>query len=503
MRPVFFIGAVIGCSSLHAQGFNVVNLPANNGSSRGVSVREVPAGYLVFGDKFDVDLQYRAHVELHGPDGELIWERALVDSGPSAFGYSDPVSPTWGPMEWLASVAVSTQEGRRWRAYRFNDTGDTLWTRSLASGSWLYPRAAVRQGGAYYFSGLYAANPTDTVKAMVARLDGFGSIIQMVDFPQIQYDVLSLSAGLGGDLLMAGGRSGSLFPNRSVVMRLDTALNVIWSRELLTGLNGFSGYSSTVAKVVSDAEGNVLLGGTCHDAYVINSTSLAEFYIVKLSRLNGSVMWSRRYPVSMSEFGMLLDLEVLPDGDLVSCGFVTPPEEVGFRGGIYRYTPDGEERWRRYYRFLTNPNALNELMDVQPASDGGFVLTGSTRLSPQFATVLWLLRLDEHGCLEPGCQSVGVNELVVGLPEGAFQCGPVPTTDELTVRLDLPDALGPFAAMRLVVTDMMGRQVLEARLDDRQEQHALLRLGELGAGTYIIHLADGMRLFASRKIMVQ
>jgi hypothetical protein len=495
--------AVLGCASVHAQTFNVVNLPSNNGASRGASVREVPEGYLVFGDKFDEDLQYRVHVELHGMDGELIWQHAIVDASQSVYGYSDPVSPTLAQGGWVASVALLGLDSMSWRAYRFDAAGDTLWTRSLLSGSLLYPRAAAYQAGSFYFASLYKENPADAIKAVIARLDSAGSLIQMADFSGVQYDVLTLRAGMGSDLLMAAGKAGSLYPYRSVVMRLDTALNVIWSRDILSGVGGFTGYSSYVSKVIPDSDGNVFVGGTCYYEYVTTGIPLAEFYILKLSRTNGSVIWSRRYPVSMSDWGDLNDLELMADGDLVSCGYVTPHDAAGFRGCIYRYAPDGMERWHRYYRFLTNPDAFNQLMDVEPTTDGGFVLTGSTRLSFQFPTVLWLLRLDEHGCVEPGCQSIGVDEVLIGLPEDALRCGPVPTNDLLSVHMKLPETFDPLGNMRLVITDLKGSEVHVEQMDARRTQQAVIRVDSWGSGTYVVHLADDGRLLASRKIVVQ
>ncbi|MBL0127683.1 MAG: hypothetical protein IPP83_09525 [Flavobacteriales bacterium] len=491
------------CALAYAQGFNVVNLPANNAASRGASVRQVSEGYLVFGDKYDADLVYRAHVELHGSDGALIWERALVDAAPSAFGYVDPVSPTVPDGGWAASIALNGTDTMTWRAYRFDAEGDTLWTTSLRTGYRVYPRAAVCQGDAYYYAALVQQHGSEVTKAVVARLNVPGELVQLVEFPTIAYDNLTLAAGTGTDLLMVGGRSGSSFPYRSVVMRLDSALNVIWTRDILTNMSGFSGYSSYVSKITTDEDGDVLVGGTCYNEFVSSGIPYAEFYILKLSRVNGNVIWTRRYPVSMSDWGSLNDLEHLPDGDMVSCGNVTPHDAAGFQGCIYRYAPDGTERWHRYYRFLTNPDAFNDLKDVQPTTDGGFVLTGTTQLTLQFPTVLWLLRLDEHGCLEPGCQSVGVNELLVGLPDDAMRCGPVPARDLLTVTINLPPDVELSGTMRLVATDQAGRVVQETILPDRRSQEMLIQVDTWGAGMYVIHLADQARLLASRKIMVQ
>lgn len=485
-----------------AQGFNVVDLPTNNAAGRGVSVREVPEGFLLFNNIFDTSLVYRAHTALFSPEGELLLDQPWVDDGPSAFGIRDAVSKSLPDGGFLASVAVQGGDSNRWRAYRFNAEHDTIWTRTLRAGLAVWPRAAAYQAGSSYYSAMILDSLGGHTKAWVMRLDDVGNIRMVGEFPQIEYDMLTLSAGAGTDILLAGGRPNSPFPYQSVVMRLDTALNIQWYKFIVSTIPGFTTCSSFISKITHDADGDIVVAGDLIDEAEWPYTN-AEFYMVKLARMTGNVIWAQRLSVNSTDIGSLNDLECLPGGDLVICGNVTPYDTTGWRAVIYRYMPDGQERWHRYYSFLQNPDAVHDLMDVESTTDGGFVLTGTARLNLNYPTVAWVLRLDQYGCLEPGCQSLGVNSLLVGLPDGALQCSPVPAEDHVNVVVDLPPEVNVTGRLRLVITNLEGRNMLQAEVKGPFPVARSVDVSSWTPGTYVVHLADGTRLLGSRKIVVQ
>lgn len=498
---VSFIFLTFGLT-VGAQGFNVVDLPANYAAGLGVSVREVPEGFLLFNYLIDSSLVYRAHTALFSPEGELLWEQSWVDDGPSIFGYYDAVSKSLPDGGFLASVAVHEPDSDRWRAYRFNAQYDTGWTRTLRAGYVVLPRPAAYQAGSSYYSALVLDSLGGHSKAWVMRLDDAGNILTTGEFPQIEYDMLTLSAGAGTDILLAGGRPDSPFPYQSVVMRLDTALNVQWYKYIVSTIPGFTTCSSFISKITHDADGDIVVAGGLIDEAEWPYTN-AEFYMVKLARMNGDVIWAQRLSVNSTDIGSLNDLECLPGGDLVTCGNVTPYDTSGWRAVIYRYMPDGQERWHRYYSFLQNPDAVHDLMDVESTTDGGFVLIGTARLNLNYPTVAWVLRLDQYGCLEPGCQSVGINDLLVGLPEEALRCSPVPAEDHVNVTVDLPPEVNVNGPLRLVITNLEGRNMLQAVVKGPYPIVRLVDVSSWSPGTYVVHVADGMRLLGSRKIVVQ
>lgn len=487
----------------YGQGFNVADPPDNSGSSRGASVREVPGGYFVFGEKNDPDTVYRVHLSMFAHNGTLLWEQAVADAGPTVIGHADAVSPTLQEGGWLASVTLQHGDSMTWRAYRFGADGDTVWTCDLSSAYQVYPRASVQQSGAYFYTAFTQGSPWASTVGTVMKLDTSGNILRTVAFPNMAFDMLTIAAGVDNDLYLAAGKYPEQNPHRSVVVHLDTAMNVLWSKTILVTLPSLQMYSSQVTKVACDTEGNVLVAGNCFGPFSQTAPTPVEFYLAKLSREDGSLIWVRRYPVSVSENGRLFDMEYLPDGDVVTCGHVTPEVDGEYRGSIHRYSSDGDERWRRYYRFMNEPEAFHELRDVTPTADGGFVLTGNMQASPLSPTALWLLRVDEYGCVEPGCQTIGVDEIMIGLAESALMCAPVPAMDHFMVAIDLPGSMQLRSDLRLVITDVAGRLVHEALLEGRHAQRYQMNVATWESGTYVLHLLDGDLSLVSRKVVVQ
>ncbi len=502
MRYIILINLFFTAFLACGQGFNVVDLPDHSGSSRGASVREVPGGYFVFGEKNDADTLYRVHLSMFGTDGTLLWEQAVVDAGPTVLAYADGVSPTLQEGGWLASVALQHGDSMTWRAHRFGANGDTVWTRNLSSAYQVYPRAAVQQSGAYFFTALTQAFSSATNVASVVKLDTSGNVLRTVAFPNMAFDMLTIAAGVDNDLYLAAGKYPAQTPYRSVVVRLDTAMNVLWSKTILVTLPSLQSYASQVTKVACDAEGNLLVAGNCFGPFSQTEPTPVEFYLAKLSRNDGSLIWVRRYPVSVSENGRLFDMEYLPDGDVVTCGHVTPEVDVEYRGFLHRYSADGNERWRRYYRFMNGPEAFHDLRDVSATADGGFVLTGIAQASTLSPTALWLLRVDEYGCLEPGCQTIGVDEIMIGLSDNALRCSPVPATDQVMVVIDLPQSIKLRGELRLAITDVAGRLVHDTMLGEQHAQRYALNVSAWQSGTYVLHLLDAGLSLLSRKVVV-
>ncbi|MGV9012866.1 MAG: hypothetical protein ACOH13_09765 [Flavobacteriales bacterium] len=490
------------CMAAVAQGFNVVDLPDNNGASAGVSVREVPEGYIVFSGAFDDSLVYRATTSLINQDGNLIWRHPWAEVSPSRFGFYDAASKALPDGGFLASVGVFLTDSVMWKAYRFNAQYDTIWTRTLGTWATVFPRPAAYLAGSFYYSALVVDTLNGQSKGQVMRLDTAGNILTIVEFPQIEYDVLTLAAGSGEDILLAGGRPNSGYPFQSVVMRLDTALNLLWSRNIVSSITGFTTCSSYVSKITHDEAGDIFVAGWLIDEADWPYT-YPEFYVVKLAHSTGTVIWAQRLPLSITDFASLNDMECLPDGDFVTCGYLTPTDTTGLHGFIFRYMPDGQERWHRYYSFLHNQDAVHDLMDVEPTTDGGFVLTGTTQLSNSFPTVTWLLRLDSFGCLDPGCQSVGVNDLLVGLPEGSLKCSPVPAKDRISITFEPPPMILIRDRLRIVITDLEGRSMQENYMNGPFPITREVDVSQWPSGTYVVHVADGTRLLGSKKIIVQ
>jgi hypothetical protein len=198
----------------------------------------------------------------------------------------------------------------------------------------------------------------------------------------------------------------------------------------------------------------------------------------------------------------------LPNGELVACGLYKSSTTLD-RGMLFKFTPEGEELWRRFYRWYDGPFNGNEQIfnDVEPTSDGGFILTGSTErfvdTTYTYPAKLWLVKLDSMGCLVPGCHTVGIEEQALDLNEYLrIWPNPLPAGQALQFTFEPPPTFTPNGPLRVVLLDATGRMVHEERLGSTYSTPNTINI-QLATGLFYLHLTDGTRWLAGGKVVVE
>ena len=87
------------------------------------------------------------------------------------------------------------------------------------------------------------------------------------------------------------------------------------------------------------------------------------------------------------------------------------------KGFMVKFTEDGDSLWRREYEFLTEDHREHMVNDIIPAPDSGYYLCGlisdfsrdTTNLNPPYHRG-WLMKVDEYGCLIPGCEQTSTTD---------------------------------------------------------------------------------------------
>lgn len=157
-------------------------------------------------------------------------------------------------------------------------------------------------------------------------------------------------------------------------------------------------------------------------------------------------MWSFRFDEGNTYDPYLSDFTVNRRGNVVVCGKQWNLQDAaasdgnGFLPWFAEVSKDGELLWERWVGWPTICdsnvcNILSSFEQIQATDDDGYILTGQYGLGN--ATVeARLLKVDNMGCLEPGCTDrevmVPVREPGVGKPE-AFRIAPNPASNVLTV----------------------------------------------------------------------
>jgi hypothetical protein len=186
-------------------------------------------------------------------------------------------------------------------------------------------------------------------------------------------------------------------------------------------------------------------------------------------------------------------------------------------GGLHQYgmDPDGvttlleldenlDSLWMRRYWYFESDGAISAATYcVRSTSDGGLVMCGATRQGVTdplpYLQSNWLLKLDEHGCLEPGCQTLGVQDHVLGLNQYLrVWSNPVAVGQVLTIAFEPPPEFVLNGPLRVVVQDALGRVVHETQFQPGQ-----LRTDNWPPGLYHLHLTDNTRWLAGAKVVVQ
>ncbi len=201
--------------------------------------------------------------------------------------------------------------------------------------------------------------------------------------------------------------------------------------------------------------------------------------------------------------GIFTDLHHLSDGTFIIVGdnFIAATEDGVYSKSGYLLKLDGnrDSLWCRSYRCYDEPltglqqqDAECFLLDSKPTLDGGFICSGWIQQwmdnpNPGLQTP-WLFKVDSLGCLEPGCQDVGVSEIVIGL-QNTMSLYPNPTNTTANIAFSFPSNYAPPKKSELVVVDMQGKEVMRQNLTVFGLSNATIDIdvSKLASGMFTVH----------------
>jgi hypothetical protein len=186
------------------------------------------------------------------------------------------------------------------------------------------------------------------------------------------------------------------------------------------------------------------------------------------------------------------DLISTQDGNFYVAGdFQVLPNK--FPIAAYKFTPDGDSIWMRSYYHLNDSLDRNYIWAFQETPDSGFLHLGQlidvdNDIAPVRIQHFYMLKTDSYGCLQQGCQNIGLEE--VGPLEAELRVYPNPTTGVLHLESDLEQEI------KYVLYNSLGQAIREG--DFRASK--TLNIGDLNQGVYILQTRSGGRNYRSQKI---
>lgn len=402
LRFLFSAFAVLMCARtmVVAQNFNTRNdYLGLEGSEVGWAIERTTTGYLAF--------------QGYSPDtipGAWVGFTALDDVGivvnSWCFGNeSGGTTPGWANSldrmvdgGYTSCGATNPGSVNHALVWRFNDSGDSLWSMQLFNDSGYASLGWMAKGlsdGSMVAVGTVHP-PGQNADAFLVKMSYDGQVLWTRT-----YGTDDLDKGYSVDLMPDGGfvigGYTTAFGNgghETYVIRTDSAGNPIWHR-------WFGGAEDDcIANVTVAANGEILVA-SCEVMYVQGNLPYFRSQLIRLSP-DGNTIWNNLYGPTDVIDGRWCVKE-LPDGSMVAPGTIAGASGYP-QGSLLKVAANGDSLWMRSYSHpsITGWLDWHELRDLVIEPDGGVTACGF--LADTANQDLWVIRVDSFGCLVPGCQ---------------------------------------------------------------------------------------------------
>lgn len=476
--------------------FDTVRYNPLNSFNFGVSVFETDEGFVVFGSAGDgTGNAQNLQTSLFNSTGGFLSERTFTNDRLTESGYLDPVTKcasggyASGLNEFSNGEVIDSLY-----LYRFNHFGDTVWTAFLMDDSTILVRKTIELNNEELLLVGIHQYPTE---AFMFRVGSSGDSIGFKGFGYPAFYANSVAEGNDQELAIAGyGEDSPPYNGVAYIQKCTSEGQVLWRRHRPP--------SSSFAQVLRTQNGEWVAFGASE-----NAQGHATALICRYSD-DGDLIWAKEDIISADnqtrECGFADGFEQ-PDGTFIVCGTVRNAQLGLFdKGLLYHLDAEGNVLWSRFYSHYAGlpVGYPQRFRDVEPTSDGGFVLTGLTEgISPPNPVRLWLVKLDSMGCLVPGCHTVGVQEFESQL-QSALHISPNPASALVSVELALPEGYRLDGAVQTILVDAQGKEVLRQPVStSTMHLRGTLDVQSLPAGLYYAHLRDPSKWLAGGKVVVE
>ncbi|NNC94934.1 MAG: T9SS type A sorting domain-containing protein [Chitinophagales bacterium] len=242
---------------------------------------------------------------------------------------------------------------------------------------------------------------------------------------------------------------------------------------------GSDGGDGGVNFLVMDKNKDLVFASTLDTT--LNFMEYSTRYIAKTDTM-GNIKWRRFF--SRGYLLEIWNIIVTPEDEILLCGFEAPNKDFGW---IAKLTPGGNILWERRYQTRKEKHPLVEhyITDMVLLDNGDIMSLGtapSITDTNRYDRDIWVMRLDEKGCLYPGCDSLDVP--VVDTPDfPEYIVYPNPARSVTKIALE-----GPLKKdMEIEIINLMGQRVREITAK-KGWIDIPIDVSTLGSGLYLIRI---------------
>jgi len=277
-------------------------------------------------------------------------------------------------------------------------------------------------------------------------------------------------------------------------IKIDSLSNIFWEWE--DDIHYSEGSAPTFGQLFPTSDGNWVNEGY----YTTNlSQELNAFQGEIIKRDSDfNVIWATRFGEPTHRYNNFIDLTSTPDGGWVAAGQYVefPPIYSGLAatlgGWLAKVNADGDSLWSRTDTVFYHPveGSINYLSGVVSLPSGSIIACGHlNRYAPEPAKSFgWMIKVDKHGCIEPGCHPTLTGMNLTPLLE-AFEVFPNPAADNIRVS-----GLGNFDVSLYGV-----HGALLLHQPDNYE-FADLDLRDLSTGVYFLQIQKNRQMITKKII---
>jgi hypothetical protein len=485
--------------------FSVVHSHPAASASDGRGVFETGEGYLVFSAEHDPAFDRTwLYTTTFTPQGEELETHVFSSTRHLHAGLVDCIArnPDGTFTAAVGHFINVNGEPDSLFLYHFAADGDTISTHLIA----VEPSIAMRDcaptlDGNYLLAGwcTLIVEPLEECPCLL-KVSPTGEELWRVETPGYWDYYRTINPLDDGSFLIGAGRFNQGY-NETVIQKVNSVGATIWTRYI----GGYSSYGGGSGHSVVMANGNYLIPGVWlpPDSAGVDEHGFVAFYCFSP---DGEPLWRKDV-----FYGRMADATLvrrrMDGGMIIPSGYFQVPRDPDLATTIWYTDSAGDTLCHRKYWYYGGYGAWNPAsygMDL--TSDGGAIFTGLARQGQDgefpYRRYTWVLKLDEHGCLTPGCHTVGVQEYELAL-QSVLELAPNPASEHLSVALALPEGYPLEGAVQAVLLDVQGKQVQQQTLPSGTlELRGTMPVVGLAPGLYYLHLRDGRKWLAGGKVVV-
>lgn len=399
---------------------------------------------------------------------------------------------------------------------KYNVNGDTLFVKEFQSpyfpsNDFIVPRGGsvvLQDGGVAILNylGKGVGNYTDA-DFYIIRTDSSGTILwDKIYATPLWERPESLKATPDGKMIAGGiltnqGTNVQNYTFQCHIFQVDTLGKKEWS------------YTSPLSSGLRDAANDMLLlddgsiivaSGIGHEQY---HPSVSEVYFDRyVFKLNPQheIEWELTFAdPTITLLTGTSNLVGLSDGSgYILAGRVhsAPEQPSGYsatKGWLAKISPDGDSIWTRSYSYPMAPPSRHIVYDLKETPDGGLILCGQSRDWNNYPQQGWLLKLDQHGCLVPGCHLSDVVEEEAVDERIHLSIYPNPARDYLNFYLRTPS---PVREASFRIINAAGVMVSKFK-SDMPDVTYIVPVWDWPSGVYFLQYLEEGQVRTSQKFI--